>query len=322
MVESFKRRADTQQQNPTQCTGTAVTQVPAEPLSSQLSALLFSSSPPAKSAKLAVETKEEKDEFDLLMMGDDDDDLDDLLNELDKGDNVNNNADNNVNKIVGDSGNNAKRMPNSLEFCTTALNSGYSAADSVYETRKTMLLPMIDISTPQVFSQQVKHAMYDKNDIDKVNAKKENILGSQCSLLSQEYNIAQGGPVKLLIAETFNLDDLKCNLRRIDGSLHLNAILAIRASMERRVAFPLALMLRDFRQIGAMGQLRLLDGAGSEIIGTVPFTACVDLKIKLHFGLILVLTDVSVFSPVPGTKYLNITKGNIQSFHYNTGVIE
>jgi hypothetical protein len=76
--------------------------------------------------------------------------------------------------------------------------------------------------------------------------------------------------------------------------------------------------LRDFRQIGSMAQLRLLDAAGNEIVGTLTFSACTELGIKLHFGLVLVLINVSVFSPVPGQKYLNITKQNIQSYHYNS----
>lgn len=232
-------------------------------------------------------------------MDEEDEDLNDLLKELDEADDTGNQSNFQENVVDGS---------NSLAFCTVKQPTGYSAIDSVYESRTQLLLPMIDISTPQIFSQSIKL------DID--------LDSDLVSDLDEDLNLdLDGKKMKLLIAETFNLEDLKWNLRVIDESLHLNPIEAIKSSIERRISFPIALMLRDFRQIGSMGQLRLLDGSGNEIIGTIPFSSCLELKIKLHFGLIFVLTNVSTFSPVPNTKYLNITRGNIQSFHYNTGMI-
>lgn len=309
----MKRKADTQS---TQKKEKEIESKTSSPLSSQLSALLFSSSPPEpKQVKIEVE---QNNEFIVV-----ENDLDDFLKELDDVENdlftdkdikmdvntVINAADtaNTVNVHINNHVNSHKNIVNTLDYCTEK-EMIFSEVDSVYKSGDQRLLPMIDISTPQIFSQHpasiVKPA-WEISDIEE----------------SQEFINSGDLHFKVLLPETFNIEDLRENIRSINPNLHLNPIEVIKQSNERRVSFLLALMLRDFRQIGSMAQLRLLDGNGNEIVGTLTLSACTELEFKLHFGLILILTNVSIFSPVPGHKYLNITKQNIQTFHYNISTI-
>lgn len=335
-MESLKRKADTQatQKKETE-------QRTSSPLSSQLSALLFSSSPPEpKQVKMDVE--QNNDEFMV------ENDLDDLLKELDGveddlfadkdmnntvNDHVNTvndhvmhvnnvntvkhvNTVNNFNTVVNSVNHQIIQVShlkehviehvNTLDYCTEK-DIIYSAVDSVYKSDQR-LLPMIDISTPQIFSQHPVSIIKPAWEISDVES-------------SQDMFNAGGAQFKVLLPETFNIEDLRDNIRSINPNLHLNPIEVIKQSNERRISFQLALMLRDFRQMGSMAQLRLVDGNGKDIVGTLALSACTELEFKLHFGLILILTNVSVFSPVPGQKYLNITKQNIQSFHYNISTI-
>ena len=359
-LESLKRKGDTQA---TQKQSTVPTQIVREssPLSSQLSALLFSSSPPQpKQAKVEANDKENKT-VDEYMTGGEEDDLDELLKELDEvGDEmfsenflikspeiadiceidtkslhskshdnaIDTSADAAIDTVIHDYTINSsfvsnvtestqKHLADTLDYCTEK-QTVYSAVDSVYGTvnSEKRLLPMIDISTPQIFSQKptnMKHNSWEISDIEELSHSQDDTDG--------QFNSIDNSSRKILLPETFNIDDLRENIKKINKNLHLNPIEAMKMSSERRISFELALMLRDFRQMGSMAQLRLLDGNGQEIVGTLTLSACSELGIKLHFGLILVLTNVSVFSPVPGQKYLNITKQNIQSYHYNVMIV-
>ena len=308
-MESLKRKGDTQ--------GTQkkdIEQRASSPLSSQLSALLFSSSPP-EPKQVKVDNKL-NDSFIV------EDDLDELLKELDdieeedlfngvtcSMDSVSKEINSNSVSCNSVSGN---RMSHSIVDTLnyfTEKDENYSEVDSLYKSKidQKLFPPMIDISTPQIFTQKPAWEISDLEESQKI--------------YDNNKNNKKDAQFKVLLPETFDIEDLKDKIRIINQNLHLNPIEAIKQSNERRISFQLALMLRDFRQMGSMAQLRLLDGNGNEIVGTLALSACTELEFKLHFGLILILSNVSVFSPVPGQKYLNITKQNIQSFHYNITLI-
>ena len=51
---------------------------------------------------------------------------------------------------------------------------------------------------------------------------------------------------------------------------------------------------------------------------------CIKFFLSVHFLYLKIAVlhlQVSIFSPLNGLVYLNITKGNIQSFHYNSRLI-
>lgn len=321
-MESLKRKGDTQGTQKKEIEQRAAS----SPLSSQLSALLFSSSPPEpKQAKMDMKVENNNNLNDSFIV---EDDLNDLLRELDdfeddlliKSEFVdsedsrvsssivrNDSISNVIDSSKSHSGTNDEmEMVSTLNYFTekeALIYSVYSEADSIYKSDQR-LLRMIDISTPKMFSQK---AAWEISDLE----------GSQ-----DLYTNKNDAHFKVLLPETFNIQDLKDKIQSINPNLHLNPIeIIINQSKERRISCQLALMLRDFRQMGSMAQLRLLDGNGNEIVGTLTLSACTELEFKLHFGLILILSNVSIFSPVPGQKYLNITKQNIQSFHYNIGLI-
>lgn len=165
-----------------------------------------------------------------------------------------------------------------VAYCTEQTKIEYSPVDSLYVVSRNNLLPLIDISTPQAFSQKPPKIEFDEE-------------GGGGGVSGVSSSLERGH--RLMLPETFDIEDLKHNLRNINGSLHLNPIEAIRASPERRVTFLLGLMLRDFRQIGPMAQLRLIDGSGNEIVGSLAFGVCREMKMKLHFGLIMILSEVT-----------------------------
>lgn len=275
------------------------------PLSSQMSALLFSSpnpqAPPSKTAKL------ENDSMSCGFEMSDEDDLAELLVELDKEEkekekenlsgNVTNNPKSNVwnesesysldltdltqsaeptepTELTEPQVSNCTNIPTVAYYSPTNPNEfNFSPSDSLYNSSSvnSKLLPMIDMTTPQIFSQ----------------------IPPQVNKTIEVVSI--DATARLLLPETFDLEDLRFNLRLINELIHLNPIEAIKSSSSRKINFPLGLMLRDFRQMGTMAQLRLIDGSGSEIMGTLPFSVTEELKFKLHFGLIFILIDVSWF---------------------------
>lgn len=114
---------------------------------------------------------------------------------------------------------------------------------------------------------------------------------------------------QVMHAETFTLDQLIGNIRSIDRSLILDPISTCTG---KRLEGPAALMIKKFRHVGPSVQLTLMDGSGSEIEASM---CAYDLKI--HFGMILVLKDVSIYTPIPGVHFLNIVDRNIVSTHEN-----
>ena len=197
-----------------------------------------------------------------------------------------------------------------LAFCENAGQDEEecSAIDSVYNTIDERGLPMIDFNTPH----QRRVSLLSQKEL------LPELIYSQ----NQQQSQGTGCLVKrLMVAGNFRVEDLQFNVKSIGTHLHMNPIEAIKQSDEKRVNFLLALMLRDFRQIGPYAQLRLLDGSGNEITGTMPFSAC-EKDVRLTYGLILVLSDVTVIKTPGGTKYLNISKNNIHSYYNNIKVIE
>jgi hypothetical protein len=147
------------------------------------------------------------------------------------------------------------------------------------------VLPMIDISTPQIFSQRPQSKSFILSSPQSQKQKSSALATSVVTKLPSSGHI-------VMIPESFNLEDLKHNITHISSTLHLSPVEAIKMSSARRVTFPLALMVRDFRQIGSMAQVRFIDGQADEIIGSLPFSACTELGFKLHFGLLLILNEV------------------------------
>jgi hypothetical protein len=267
-----------------------------------LSALLFSSSPPE-----AKQVKIDKEYSDNFMI---EEDLEDLLKELDQ---VEDELFTSKDAVAQSVNKDDDHLVNTMNYCSEK-EIVYSAVDSVYKSksnRELKLLPMIDISTPPITAAWEVSEVEESSDIGSFNSGGGGGSGG-------------GGDCqfKLLLPETFNIEDLREKIRIIKPDLNLNPVKLIKELKERRISFELALMMRDLRQMGSMAQLRLVDGNGDEIVGTLALSACTELKFKLHFGLIFILTNVSIFSPFPGgQKYLNITKQNIQSFHYNISSI-
>ena len=192
-----------------------------------------------------------------------------------------------------------------LAFCGDSVERdgfAYSAVDSVIDERG---LPMIDFSTPHQGSLPSQRPPIGE------------IITTETQSSMKGHCIVK----RLMVPGNFLIEDLQSNIKAIGPQLHLNPIEAIKQSAEKRIPFLLALMLRDYRQIGSTSQLRLIDGSGHEIIGTMPFSAC-DKDLKLTYGLILILSDVTVFKAPGGTKYLNITRRNVQSYYNNIKIID
>ena len=263
---------------------------------SQLSGLLFSSSPPPPHPPNKM-IKIEKDEVNAQMKtlnepepepeSDSGFDDYDLLRELDS-DEWDNPME--IENSLSLNDKNIKPLTStSLAFCSNKNDHDnfdeivYSAADSIYDTisstpdiKSTMMMPMIDISTP------IAHFTSQKF------GKSPMTLPSQ--LRTNTKNITDW---IVMLPESFTKETLQHNILKIDPSLHLNPIAAIKNSNDRRIKFPVALMIRDFRGMGGMIQVRLVDGNGNEMGGSLPFSACSDLGIKLHFGLVLVVNEVN-----------------------------
>ena len=297
------------------------------PPSSQMSALLFSFSspqPPApKTAKLEKELlfdrftsdedeEEEENEWIRLLENINEEEFNISPNanandnaNANANDNDNANSDANANTNANDkdksySNEDKVDIVNTLNYCVNESDIDFSPLDSLYATAKSntastsKMLPMIDLSTPQiVHSQPQKQSNSIFSSIKDLQRNTQSTQNVQLALNTNNTATATTPHNILLLPDTFNITDLQFNLKLINPSIHLNPIEAIKRSSDRRIPFPLGLMLRDSRQIGSMAQLRLIDGNCNEIVGTLPFTLCSDLKIKLHFGLIFILIDVS-----------------------------
>lgn len=203
-----------------------------------------------------------------------------------------------------------KSISTTLAYCDVKeSSSSFSPIDSIIDERG---LPVIDFSTPQLQSSQRPTIKGEIKTLSQQNQTQQN---------QTQKSQSQKCIARLMVPGNFKIEDLQWNIRAIGKNLHMNPIEAIKQSDEKRISFLLAFMLRDYRQIGSTAQLRFLDGSGNEIIGTMPFSAC-EKEMKLTYGLILVLNDVTVFKTPGGTKYLNITKRNITAFYNNIKIIE
>lgn len=304
---------------------------------SQLSGLLFSSSPPHPPNKI-VKIEQNEVNAQVRTMGNvnepelesSDSGFDDLLRELDSDEwdndnpieienlsiknslslNNNNNIPSNAcnsslsrNSFVFNTPSQMKTTKpltsTSLAFCSNKNdNDGsnviiYSAADSIYDTasstpdiKSTIMMPMIDISTPLAYFTSQKSGISPIILPSKLQSKSRSSLNTSSSDTNNIINWI------VMLPESFTIETLQYNILKIDPSLHLNPIAAIKNSNDRRIKFPVAVMIRDFRGMGGMIQVRLVDGNGNEMGGSLSFSACSDLGIKLHFGLVLILNEV------------------------------
>lgn len=84
-----------------------------------------------------------------------------------------------------------------------------------------------------------------------------------------------------------------------------------------RIVGPFALLVKDFRLIGNSFQVKLLSASGEEVMGTLACLVLGKFQTKLHFGQIFILENVSVYSPIPSVRYLNVTAGNVLAVYAN-----
>jgi hypothetical protein len=99
----------------------------------------------------------------------------------------------------------------------------------------------------------------------------------------------------VMMPETFHVSQLQENMRRIAlqvSNLILTGVPESSGAKVYKITEIVGLLVRDFRLIGGIAQLKCVDFEGHEHQASLSLDILTTLKFKLHFGMTLILTNV------------------------------